>query len=77
MVKIRDRIIGIIERQLGLKTGEISLSTTFEELGVDSLELFRIIIEIEEDFGVQIEDPEMIRTVMDAVDFVERKTKKH
>ncbi len=77
MVEIRDRIIGIIERQLGLKTGEISLSTTFEELGVDSLELFRIIIEIEEDFGVQIEDPEMIRTVMDAVDFVERKTKKH
>jgi acyl carrier protein len=77
VVEIRDRIIGIIERQLGLKTGEISLSTTFEELGVDSLELFRIIIEIEEDFGVQIEDPEMIRTVMDAVDFVERKTKKH
>lgn len=77
MVEIFEKVRIIIAKQLGLKADEISLSTTFEDLGVDSLELFRIVIEIEEDFGIQIEDPEMIRTVKDAVDYAERKMKKH
>jgi len=77
VVEIFEKIRNIIAKQLGLKADEISLSTTFEDLGVDSLELFRIVIEIEEDFGIQMEDPEMIRTVKDAVDYAERKMKKH
>jgi len=63
VVEIFEKIRNIIAKQLGLKADEISLSTTFEDLGVDSLELFRIVIEIEEDFGIQMEDPEMRRTV--------------
>jgi acyl carrier protein len=77
VVAIFEKVRNIIAKQLGLKADEISLSTTFEDLGIDSLELFRIVIEIEEDFGIQIEDPETIRTVKDAVDYAERKMKKH
>lgn len=74
---IFEKIRGIIARQLGLEELETTLATTFEDLGVDSLDLFRIVIEIEEQFGIQIEDPEAIRNVRDAVDFVEKNTKKH
>ena len=50
---------------------DITMDTSFEELGVDSLDLFQIIIEIEEEFNVQIEDAESIKTVGEAVKFVE------
>jgi acyl carrier protein len=75
--KVFEKVSGIIVKQLGLEAGRITLSTTFEDLGVDSLDLFRIVIEIEEEFGIQIEDPEAIKNVKDAVDFVGMKTKKH
>lgn len=74
---IFEKIRGIIARQLGLEEGETTLATSFEDQGVDSLDLFRIVIEIEEEFGIQIEDPEAIKNVKDAVDFVEKKTEKH
>jgi acyl carrier protein len=71
-----EKVKSIIAKQLGLEAGEISLSTSFEDLGVDSLDLFRIVIEIEEEFGIQIEDPEIIKTVEDAVRIAETKMKK-
>jgi acyl carrier protein len=74
---IFERVRGIIAKQLGLEEVETTLTTTFEDLGVDSLDLFRIVIEIEEEFGIQIEDPEAIKNVKDAVDFVRMNTKKH
>jgi acyl carrier protein len=71
-----EKVKSIIAKQLGLEAGGISLSTSLEDLGVDSLDLFRIVIEIEEEFGIQIEDPEIIRTVEDAVRIAETKMKK-
>ncbi|WPC41880.1 acyl carrier protein [Clostridium sp. JS66] len=70
-----DKIKKIIEEQLGMQQDKITMNTSFEELGVDSLEFFQIVIEIEEQFGVQIEDAEDITTVSEAVRFVEEKTK--
>lgn len=70
--KIRD----IICDQLGVDMEKISLDTSFDDLGVDSLDLFQIIIEIEEEFDIRIEDAEIINTVSDAVDFVEERIAK-
>lgn len=67
-----EKIKSIITEQLGLED-EITMETSFEELGVDSLDLFQIIIEIEEEYDIQIEDAEKIKTVKDAVVFVESK----
>lgn len=69
-----EKIKKIIEEQLEVDSNKITMNTSFEELGVDSLELFQIIIEIEEQFGLQIEDAEAITTVSEAVRFVEEKT---
>lgn len=66
-----ERIKKIMEEQLGLEESEITIDTSFQELGIDSLDLFQIIIEIEEQFGVQIEDAESINTVREAIAFVE------
>lgn len=71
---IFEKIKGVIVDQLGVDESEITINTTFEELGVDSLDLFQIIIELEETFNVQIEDAESIKTVEDAVKYIEAKT---
>lgn len=71
-----DKIKEVIVSQLGIEESEVKLETSFEELGVDSLDLFQIIIELEEEFGIQIEDAESIKTVEDAVKYVEAKTQK-
>ena len=68
-----EKIKNIIMEQLGLAEDEITILTSFEELGMDSLDLFQIIIEIEEEFDIQVEDPEKIKTVQEAVSFVESK----
>lgn len=73
---IFEKIKSVIAEQLGIEEEEISLKTSFEDLGVDSLDLFQIIIELEEEFNVQIEDAENIKTVEDAVKYVEERTEK-
>lgn len=73
---IIDKILEIIGEQLGIDVQELNTETSFEELGVDSLDLFQIVIEIEEEFDIQIEDAESIKTIGDAVKFVEERVAK-
>ncbi|SFA77191.1 acyl carrier protein [Clostridium frigidicarnis] len=68
-----EKIKEIIVEQLGLNEDDVKVETTFEELGVDSLDLFQIIIELEESFNIQIEDAENLKTVSDAVKYIESK----
>ncbi|MCM8711770.1 acyl carrier protein [Clostridium sp. SYSU_GA19001] len=68
-----EKIKNVISAQLGIEEEEITLETSFEDLGVDSLDLFQIIIELEEEFGIQIEDAESIKTVEDAVKYIEER----
>ena len=67
-----EKIREIIAEQTGKDEDEITLETNVkEDLDADSLDLFQIINDIEDEFDVSIEDPESIVTVKDAVDFVE------
>lgn len=68
-----EKIKEIIVEQLGLNEDDVKVETTFEELGVDSLDLFQIIIELEESFNIQIEDAENLKTISDAVKYIENK----
>jgi len=70
-----EKIRNIIAEQLNLEENEISETTTFEELGVDSLDLFQILISLEDEFGIEIpnEDAENIKTVKDVVDYIKER----
>ena len=65
-----EKIRSIICEQLEIDEDKVTLDTSFEELGADSLDLFQVIVEIEEAYDVQLEDAEKIKTVKDAVDYV-------
>jgi acyl carrier protein len=66
-----EEIREVICEQLGNEKEDVKLETTFEELGADSLDLFQIVIELEEKYDIQIEDVEGLKTIKDAVDYVE------
>ena len=67
-----EKIREIIAEQTGKDESEITLETNVkEDLDADSLDLFQIINDIEDEFDVSVENPEEIVTVKDAVDLVE------
>ena len=71
-----EKIREIIAEKTGKDVEEITLETNVkEDLDADSLDLFQIINDIEDEFDVSVEDPESIVTVQDAVDFVEKNQK--
>ena len=70
-----EKVQEIIVEELGKDTAEVKLETTFDELDADSLDVFQVISEIEDEFDIQIESEDGLNTVGDLVAFVEEKTK--
>lgn len=73
---IFEEIKKVICEQLEVEPEEVTMDTTFEDLGADSLDLFQVVIEIEERYGIRLEDAESIKSVRDAVEYVEKKVNK-
>lgn len=66
-----EKLKKIISEVLNADEDEITMNTTFvDDLGADSLDVFQIIMGIEEEFDIEIanEDAEKIITVSDAVE---------
>ena len=51
---IKDRVIGIIAEQAVLEPSDVSMDSTLEDLGIDSLGLVESIFAIEEEFDINI-----------------------
>ena len=66
-----EKIQDIIAEVLNIDKDEITMDTTFiDDLGADSLDVFQIIMGLEEEFDIEIpnEQAEKIVTVADAVE---------
>ena len=70
-----EKVQEIIVEELGKDAEEVKVETTFDELEADSLDVFQVISEIEDEFDIQIETEEGLSTVGDLVAYVEEKTK--
>ena len=70
-----EKLQQIIAEVLNIDADEITMNTTFvDDLGADSLDVFQIIMGIEEEFDIEIdnEEAEKITTVQDAVDQIKK-----
>ncbi|MFB8635471.1 acyl carrier protein [Enterococcus casseliflavus] len=68
-----EKIQEIVAEELGKEKEEIKLNINIQEdLEADSLDLFQIINEIEDEFDVKIETEDGITTVEDLVKYVEK-----
>lgn len=69
-----EKIQGIIAEELGKEVEEVKLTTNIQEdLEADSLDLFQIINEIEDEYDIAIETEDGLNTVGDLVKFVDAK----
>ena len=69
-----EKIIALTAEHLGIDEASISENASFKEnLGVDSLDLFELVMELEEEFGIEIpsEDLENLATVADVAKYIE------
>lgn len=75
MSSVQERVIGIVAEQLGVEKEKIAPETSFvNDLGADSLDTVELVMELEEEFEIDIPDDaaEKIQTVGQAIDFIEQ-----
>lgn len=76
---IADDVKVIIVEQLGVKEEEVEPNASFvDDLGADSLDTVELVMALEEKFGIEIpdEDAEKMKTVGNAVKYLEAKIEK-
>ena len=73
MASVEERVKQIIVEQLGVDEGEVTPNASFvDDLGADSLDTVELVMAFEEAFDIEIPDEqaEKIRTVKDAIDYI-------
>ena len=75
MATVQERVIDIVSTQLGVDKEKVTLETSFvNDLGADSLDTVELVMELEEEFDINIPDDaaEKIQKVGQAVEFIEK-----
>jgi acyl carrier protein len=78
MASVDERVKQIIVEQLDVDEGEVTANASFvDDLGADSLDTVELVMAFEEAFDIEIPDEqaEKIRTVKDAVDYINAHSK--
>jgi len=74
-MSIENKVKEVIVEQLGANADEVVPTASFvDDLGADSLDTVELVMALEEEFGVEIpdEDAENIKTVQDAIDYINK-----
>ena len=67
-----EKVKAIIANQLGIDEAEVQLTTDFEnDLKADSLDVFQIISEIEDELDITIDTDQNLKTVQDLVNYID------
>jgi len=77
-VSVEQRVIAIVSDHFAYDKEKIKRTTTFiEEIGADSLDIVEFVMELEEEFDIQIPDDqaEKIKTVGEAIDYIDKAIK--
>lgn len=76
---VEERVIDIVCESLGVSKEQVTRQTSFiDDIGADSLDIVELVMELEEEFEITIPDDqaEQIKTVGEAIDYIEREQAK-
>lgn len=69
-----EKLVNYAARQLELDASDISPDSTFESLGIDSLDIVEMIMDLESELGIELDmENQKIATFQELADFVESK----
>jgi acyl carrier protein len=74
---VEERVIGIVSEQLSVPKEEVNRASSFvDDLKADSLDVVELVMELEDEFEITIpdDDYDKIRTVGDAIDYIDEKS---
>ena len=74
MASVQERVVDIVAEQLGVDKEKVKPETSFvNDLGADSLDTVELVMELEEEFDINIPDDaaEKIQTVGEAISYIE------
>jgi acyl carrier protein len=74
VIVMYEKLVAYAARQLELNPEEITPDSTFESLGIDSLDIVEMIMDLESELGVELEmEDQKIVTFQELADFIETK----
>ncbi len=68
-----DKLKTLIADHLDIDESEIALETTFEDLGIDSLDTVELMMEVEDEFGIEVKAQEVGKSVKELVAYIDAK----
>ena len=68
-----ERVAKILASYKDLDSSTIDIDASFGDLGLDSLDTVEIVMSLEDEFGIEIEMNESLKTVRDLVNLIEGK----
>lgn len=69
-----EKLVNYASKQLELDVDEITPDSTFESLGIDSLDVVEMIMDLESELGVELEmEDQKITTFQELADFIDSK----
>lgn len=74
-VEIEEKVVQIVSEQMSVEKGEVSRNTSFvNDLNADSLDTVELVMELEDEFDLTIPDDEAekLKTVGEAIDYIQR-----
>ena len=72
--RMYEKLVSYAAKQLEMDVSEITPDSTFESLGIDSLDIVEMIMDLETELGVELEiEDQKIATFQELADFIESK----
>ena len=69
-----EKLVDYISRQMDIDVTEIKPDSTFESLGIDSLDIVEMVMDLESELGVELEmEDQKITTLQELADFIDSK----
>jgi len=70
------KLVGMVAEQLGVAAAEVKAESRLkEDLGADSASIMMLVMDVESEFGIEVEDDaiEKVKTVEDMAKYIEEK----
>lgn len=79
VASVEERVIEIVCENLAVSKEQVNRNTSFiDDIGADSLDIVELVMELEEEFEITIPDDqaEKIKTVGEAIDYIQKEIEK-